>query len=534
MNKKTIVLLVLCVLLTLSACQSEQDDIYSQALSQVEKTKSQIASEQSIDYDDPGYLGLDTPAPKEQTTPIPGDDLSGELTVRIYWPGGFEANVQTLANEFMKLHPQVNITVEQEMGTYDLGKLSLEERRMKERQFYSQLRTELAAGEADYLLFDGGSGLNLQSFSRSGVLEDLIPYLENNSDFSEDTFYTPVLEAFQVDGKQTLLPQSFSYFAIYFDKALLEQIGIELEPFQMVSTLQVLDWYEQAREINPELRLFFATPWKDDLFTVERTVYLNLENRSSNFQSPEFISFLTRTEQVLVEEPEWNDSWLGHTSFGMADDALTYQAGEQLDAEAQITMEMDPTGTAKGLITQTMPFFSVMDMSISTRNLMVVQQPMDQLAGPYLLTNSQGKVGILSQDCFAMPASLQNKKLAWEFVKYCLSERTDTRFTEAGYSWDYTSDIPVTRANWEQIVQRVSDGNGFVTGISGVPSNYNDVDVAQVLEDTEFLVSQPLVPVDYYNVDVQDYLDEFYVNGLTTAEECAKKIQGRAEIWLNE
>lgn len=181
-----------------------------------------------------------------------------------------------------------------------------------------------------------------------------------------------------------------------------------------------------------------------------------------------------------------------------------------------------------------MPFFSVMDMSIPTRNLMVVQQPMDRLSGPYLLTNSQGKVGILSQDCFAMPASVQNKKLAWEFIKYCLSEREDTRFTEAGYSWDYTSDIPVTRANWEQIVQRVSNGTGFATGISGVPNNFNGVDVAHVLEDTEFLVSQPLIPVDYYNLEVQDYLDEFYANGLITAEECAGKIQARAEIWLNE
>ncbi len=30
-----------------------------------------------------------------------------------------------------------------------------------------------------------------------------------------------------------------------------------------------------------------------------------------------------------------------------------------------------------------------------------------------------------------------------------------------------------------------------------------------------------------YNVDVQEYLDEYYVNGLITAEECAKKIQDR-------
>ena len=42
------------------------------------------------------------------------------------------------------------------------------------------------------------------------------------------------------------------------------------------------------------------------------------------------------------------------------------------------------------------------------------------------------------------------------------------------------------------------------------------------------------VYADAYNVDVQEFLDEYYVNGLITAEECADKIQGRAEIWLNE
>lgn len=92
----------------------------------------------------------------------------------------------------------------------------------------------------------------------------------------------------------------------------------------------------------------------------------------------------------------------------------------------------------------------------------------------------------------------------------------------------------MTKANWEQIIQRVSDGTGFSTGISGVPNNFNGVDVAQVLEDTQFIVSQPLVPIDRYHIDVQDYLDEFYINGLVTPEQCAEKIQGRAEIWLNE
>lgn len=37
-----------------------------------------------------------------------------------------------------------------------------------------------------------------------------------------------------------------------------------------------------------------------------------------------------------------------------------------------------------------------------------------------------------------------------------------------------------------------------------------------------------------YNVDVQEFLDEFYFYELTTPEQCAKKIQDRVMIWLNE
>ena len=143
-------------------------------------------------------------------------------------------------------------------------------------------------------------------------------------------------------------------------------------------------------------------------------------------------------------------------------------------------------------------------------------------------------MGVFSYETFAVPSSMEEKELAWEFIKYCMSDREDTRFIQAGYQWDYTWNIPTNRANWEQIVQRVSGGIGFGTSSAGVSDNFSGADVDQVLADLDEILSYPLVPVDYYNVDVQDYLDEFYKNGLTTAEECAQKIQGRAEIWLQE
>ena len=74
-------MVMLCFVLLFTACQTDQDALYSEAISQIE---AEATAEPSIDPNDPGYLGLGTPAPEDRATPIPGDDLSGELTIQGY------------------------------------------------------------------------------------------------------------------------------------------------------------------------------------------------------------------------------------------------------------------------------------------------------------------------------------------------------------------------------------------------------------------------------------------------------------------
>lgn len=74
-------LLSLCLLLTSTACQSEQDALYSEAVS---KQEGQSVAEPSVDPNDPGYLGEPTPEPGTVFTPVPNDDLIGELTIKCY------------------------------------------------------------------------------------------------------------------------------------------------------------------------------------------------------------------------------------------------------------------------------------------------------------------------------------------------------------------------------------------------------------------------------------------------------------------
>ena len=68
----------------------------------------------------------------------------------------------------------------------------------------------------------------------------------------------PVLEACKIDGKMTAIPMSFSFPAVMFSQRLMEEVGIDLTGVKAVSSTQLLDWYDQARESKPDLNLFFT------------------------------------------------------------------------------------------------------------------------------------------------------------------------------------------------------------------------------------------------------------------------------------
>ena len=60
------------------------------------------------------------------------------------------------------------------------------------------------------------------------------------------------------------------------------------------------------------------------------------------------------------------------------------------------------------------------------------------------------------------------------------------------------------------------------------------MDLENTTEVLEQILSMPLVNTGAYGVDLQDYLDEYYINALTTPEQCAEKLQDRVNIWLHE
>ena len=518
MKKKLLAfMLAACLLLGCFGCQSEQDEIYSQAMGETSEASGEEAEASGESSDAaPQESAAPTEPPFEVDT-----SLSGELTVldcfRNSNPGALTA-LECLAQEFMERHPNVTVTVEYFAENY--GVEEMEE--IKER-YSSQVRAELVSGEADYVLFAPQQGLNLTQLSESGVLLDLREYWDNDPDIAAEEYFTTVLDAVSVDGKLTALPLSFALNGVFLNRAVLEELGVDPEGISSVTCQQLLDWQEQAGD--PDLQVTFGGWTQEEFFGVEAPVYLDLENKTASFDSPEFVEFLTRTGSL-----EEADTGLDLTSRSMwqsedlVNALLTCQAtGEDFPVQnlpyADLYLESGHPGVAclSGIFPASMAYYS---------------EPLEYLAGPYPFVDSQGRLAVTSKEDLAVPSSIADPDLAWEFVKYCVGERDSMKLSNQEM---YTTNFPLSKGNFQNLLEVYKEGGGYQYEYGSLLGfDPGQLDSAAALEKLEEFLALPLLNGKLYSLDAGEYLEEFYQKGLTTPEECAEKIQGRAEIWLNE
>lgn len=527
-------MLSFCLLLACTGCQSEQDEIYSAVMSEInaDESTSQLLE---IDYDSPDYIG---PKPDESAkpTPIPGDTLSGTLLIKSFREHKEFPEITWLAKEFMELHPGVEIQCEFDFGFWE--ERDMAEITRRQDAFYSRLGIELASGEADYLLWGLAEDLDYSAFMRSGVLTDFRTFWESDPDIHEEGYFMEVIEAFDVNGQLPILAYGFNITGLYFDRAIMDELGVDTDSLVTVNSDELLTWYEQARKTHPDLQLLFTSPGKDTLFRTERVSYIDLETKSANFASPEFAAFLERTRNVLSGDPDLNlYNELGHGSGIDMNESIEYRKTGKLSPyitiwPKSVNNRFEHKAMAKPALAVEQEL-QLYDIAHST------QQPFEHVVGPFPFVSTDGHLVVTAGygDNFAMPSCLKNKELAWEFIKYCFSERKDLTFDRFGYtSCHYYLDpsIPVNKANYCKMADDLPTfvKSGFV--YEYLFNEFDPVDGEELLKSMEEILTMKPTNPGKYNVDVQDYLDEFYINELTTPEQCAEKVQGRAEIWLNE
>lgn len=532
-RKKAILVLALLVfIMSLSACSSnEQDKVFDELTKKPDSSKP--TSIETARGSSAVSNGL------EPTPYVDPEGLEGEFTVLCYMNSGTGVqrdNVEVFAEEFMALHPGVKINVE-----YVTDINSQETRQERRDKYCAQVLTELGSGEADYILYSPIEELNIYRLSESGVLLDLHPYFENDPAIDSNDYYSQVLDALSVDGKLTTMPISFCFEGVFLNRPLMEEMKVDLDAIKSVDYQMLLDWYEQAKAIDPEVQVTFGALTQSYLYKYEAPAYVDLENSTALFDSPEFLEFLTRTGDLHEPDKEAFSEWdRRNATFPLWVEWLMaqWESGKEPDPESisgemQIMYESFHPGVAM-----------ISSGGIAAEELGFWGNQLEHLAGPYPVVSSKGQLEVSTSEDFAIPASMKNPDLAWKFISYCIRERDSMTVGGENLNIDginyftgnyFTTRIPINKKNVAHEMDFLKSSGLAYQSSALVPTfKRSDINGAMCAQKLDEFLAMPLVNSKTYVIDMSEYLTEFYENKLTTPEQCAEKIQGRMDIWLHE
>jgi len=91
-----------------------------------------------------------------------------------------------------------------------------------------RLKVELGIGQGpDVILADSNFTLDMMSIAENGAFYDMTDIITADETFNEENYYTNVMKGGQVDGRQYIIPLTFSVLSFCSTEAKLENTGID-------------------------------------------------------------------------------------------------------------------------------------------------------------------------------------------------------------------------------------------------------------------------------------------------------------------
>ena len=467
-------IVALCLL---TGCQSNDTELY-------EQLTNQAASEQTSEQ----TSGQDA-ASSPQEKP-----LSGTLRVSTY----YDEEIRERAEEFEQLHPEVQIEVSVAQQSGSVGE-SWED-------YLKRTSVEMMSGQSADIV--DLAQMSVSRYAKSGLLCNLYDFMEMDSDFHSEDYYTNIFKAKEYDGGLYSLPFYFLYDMTYLSRPLLEEARLDAP--DALDYEKMLDLYRQVSDKTEKDFSIMPGIISEWFFKYEFPAYYDIETGTANFDSPEFISYLKRTKEEIPKLENMAD-WDMTRIAGGVDDFMR---------EDYLFCNYDVT-------------------SIDTYN-MLIDYP--NIQPPVSMCSHDGQFGFSTlQADYGIVRSCENKELAWEFLKYCISEKQPPESLGHEAVMDYTGQfhawVPINIQNfYHSFTLECNYYRSIMTDVTnwkqGDPQQLTEHAVEQIHEwnlQRNFACSE----TEIFGL-LQEELDNYYQYDLATAEETAKSIQTKMNIFLNE
>jgi ABC-type glycerol-3-phosphate transport system substrate-binding protein len=396
-----------------------------------------------------------------------------EIKIACMW---LDSDLEQMAIEYNKKHEDYHITITQ---YYDD---TLDDWDEMLNSFTTAVANDT---DIDIVVFNDYS--QVTSFASKGLMTDLYPLIENDSELSKDDFMPNVLTACEFDGSLLVLPKSFSVSTIV---GKTEDVGTE--PGWTIDDVKAL--LASKTEGTELIQGMTRDSILSVLISLNYRDFIDAVNATCTFDTQEFVDVL-EFANMFPEEYEWDEDTdsadMLHNGQVLLD---TYYLSDFEEIQiyevvfgGPLTFIGYPTSDGNGALLSLNSIYGI------TNNCDVPDVAWDFLRQFYLPEDSDSE--------YYYGFSIRKD----EFEKYCtdaMKEKHDY------YSWGWGNyEVEIQPATQEQ-VDTVKDLVYNTTAVSGAVSS----DILNLIQEEA----------------------AYYFSGEQSAEDVAAKIQSRMEIYLSE
>ncbi|MBQ9956147.1 MAG: extracellular solute-binding protein [Ruminococcus sp.] len=337
----------------------------------------------------------------------------------------------------------------------------------------------------------------IYKLSSKGAFADLYSFMENDRVYKKEMFLPNYLEAVETDGKLYSISDTFMIWTI--------ATKADITKTQHWS----FDEFTEVYNSLPEGMALFETGNNKEgalsLLTHNCSEFVDYENHTCNFDSPDFIRILEFVNQFPLSRDEFSERKSCRNDTALLE-SMYIMSFRDINKQKQCLFGEDITFTG---------------------------YPGDNGAGSMLLLTNQ----------FAILENSSNKQGAWEFIR--------TFFDDERYG--QMDGIPVTESGLEKVMaealeppyyfdETMGGQKTFMNEIAHDWSTNQDIKITPMTEEErkryeEFVRSVNTASSGNFDSVVYKIINEetsAYFAGECTAEKCAQLIQNRVSIMLSE
>lgn len=364
---------------------------------------------------------------------------------------------------------------------------------------YSQLNNDVTTGNMPDILIT--EGLPVENYVAKGLLEDVGSLIEKDEELSQTEFLQNIFDAFSVDGKLYYVIPSFSVQTMIGKSAV---VG-DRTSWTMAEMMELKNSLPEGTSMIGEMTRsgFFQTAMQ-----FCGSDFVDVSTGKCNFDSQNFISMMEYAKTLpeeLGEDYYGEDYWDNYES--------QYRDERTILNRLNISNIRDINYSVNGYFGEDVSYIGF---------------PTENGKGSFAMAN----------ECYAISSKSRNTDAAWEFLRYYLTDEYQSTI-----GWGLPTQKKYFDANAEKGKERP-----WYTDEEGNKREYDDtfymngeeiildpLSQEQIDEVVSFILS--IDKCYYYNESIINIVNEemdAYFTGQKSAQEVAKIIQNRAQIYVDE